>query len=212
MTKKHCSLDAKQILTAAKLCFCRRTQKSLVTVSNQTDAKILNSKFGNQTVDVEVEAAAPSLVVVAQTYYHDWRAEIDGQPVPLLRANVAFQAVQVPAGTHKMHLFYHDRAFEIGAAVSIAAWFGCLFVCFRRAGPKKLIKISQTSARQKNSGGFKSVAGMAKNKRIGILTAGGDSPGLNAAIRGVGKTALGTTTWRSSASATAFAASSKTAG
>ena len=30
-----------------------------------------------------------------------------------------------------------------------------------------------------------------KPKRIGILTAGGDSPGLNAAIRGVGKTALG---------------------
>jgi len=32
---------------------------------------------------------------------------------------------------------------------------------------------------------------MGKPKRIGILTAGGDSPGLNAAIRGVGKTALG---------------------
>jgi ATP-dependent phosphofructokinase / diphosphate-dependent phosphofructokinase len=32
---------------------------------------------------------------------------------------------------------------------------------------------------------------MGKIKRIGILTAGGDSPGLNAAIRGVGKTALG---------------------
>jgi len=30
-----------------------------------------------------------------------------------------------------------------------------------------------------------------KIKRIGILTAGGDSPGLNAAIRGVGKAALG---------------------
>ena len=32
---------------------------------------------------------------------------------------------------------------------------------------------------------------MARTKRIGILTAGGDSPGLNAAIRGVGKTSLG---------------------
>ena len=32
---------------------------------------------------------------------------------------------------------------------------------------------------------------MAKNKRIGIITAGGDSPGLNAAIRGVGKAAVG---------------------
>src|SRR5688572_25946757 len=32
---------------------------------------------------------------------------------------------------------------------------------------------------------------MKKPKRIGILTAGGDCPGLNAAIRGVGKAALG---------------------
>ena len=29
-----------------------------------------------------------------------------------------------------------------------------------------------------------------KKKKIGILTAGGDCPGLNAAIRGVGKTAI----------------------
>ena len=34
-----------------------------------------------------------------------------------------------------------------------------------------------------------------KAKRIGILTAGGDSPGLNAAIRGVGKAALGYYGW-----------------
>jgi 6-phosphofructokinase 1 len=32
---------------------------------------------------------------------------------------------------------------------------------------------------------------VSKTKRIGILTSGGDSPGLNAAIRGVGKAALG---------------------
>src|SRR5215470_14934118 len=32
---------------------------------------------------------------------------------------------------------------------------------------------------------------MARTKHIGILTAGGDSPGLNAAIRAVGKAALG---------------------
>jgi len=32
---------------------------------------------------------------------------------------------------------------------------------------------------------------MAKTTRVGILTAGGDSPGLNAAIRGIGKAAIG---------------------
>ena len=33
---------------------------------------------------------------------------------------------------------------------------------------------------------------MPRNIRIGILTAGGDSPGLNAAIRGFGKSAMST--------------------
>ena len=32
---------------------------------------------------------------------------------------------------------------------------------------------------------------MARPRRVGILTAGGDSPGLNAAIRGFGKAAIG---------------------
>jgi 6-phosphofructokinase 1 len=36
---------------------------------------------------------------------------------------------------------------------------------------------------------------MTSSKRIGILTAGGDSPGLNAAIRGFGKTAIGFYGW-----------------
>ena len=35
------------------------------------------------------------------------------------------------------------------------------------------------------------MARTSKPKRVGILTAGGDSPGLNAAIRGFGKTAIG---------------------
>ena len=32
---------------------------------------------------------------------------------------------------------------------------------------------------------------MPSNRRVGIITAGGDSPGLNAAIRGFGKAAIG---------------------
>ena len=35
------------------------------------------------------------------------------------------------------------------------------------------------------------IVARARTRRIGILTAGGDSPGLNAAIRGFGKTAIG---------------------
>ncbi len=99
--------------------------KPLVTVTNQTDARVLNSKFTPQRVDIEVEASEPSLVVVAQTWYHNWRACVDGRPAPLLRANHAFQAIQVPAGQHHVRLVYEDRAFQFGAAVSICMAVNC---------------------------------------------------------------------------------------
>jgi len=121
----------------SKVVFLPPEDKSFITVSNSTDAKILKPEFGNDTVDATVEAAAPSLVVVAQTYYHDWRVKIDGRSAKLLRANVAFQAVQVPAGTHQLHFFYEDRAFETGAAASIAAWLGCLLGLFQLPARKK---------------------------------------------------------------------------
>jgi hypothetical protein len=110
--------------------------KPLVTVTNQTKARVLNSKFTTQRVEFEIEASEPSLVVVAQTWYHNWRAYIDDRPAPLLRANHAFQAVQVPAGRHHVRLAYEDLAFQFGAAVSICMVVNC-FICLRLLGKRQ---------------------------------------------------------------------------
>ena len=109
----------------SKIVFLSPEAKLLVTATNQTKARVLNSKFTPQRVDIEVEASEPSLVVVAQTWYHNWRAYVDGRPAPLLRANHAFQAIQVPAGRHYIRLAYEDLAFQFGAAVSICMAVNC---------------------------------------------------------------------------------------
>ena len=109
-----------------KMVFLPPEAKSLVTVTNQTAARVLSSQFKAQRVDIDVEAAEPSLVVVAQTYYHNWRVYVDGQPTHLLRANYAFQALQVPAGRHHVRLAYEDRTFQFGAAVSVCMVVNCL--------------------------------------------------------------------------------------
>jgi uncharacterized membrane protein YfhO len=88
-------------------------------------------------VDIEVEAQEPSFVVVSQTYYHDWRAFVDGQSTPLLRANYAFQAVQVSAGKHRVRLIYKDQMFEIGAAISASALFVSVIFLITSARQKK---------------------------------------------------------------------------
>jgi hypothetical protein len=123
--------DALRALTqpdfdGSKVVLLRPEAKSFVTVTNQTTARVLKSHFGTQSVDIEAEASAPSLIVVAQAWYHNWRAEVDGKPAHLLRANHAFQAVEIPEGRHRVQLIYRDRAFEIGAVLSLLALVACL--------------------------------------------------------------------------------------
>ncbi|HEY3762364.1 MAG TPA: YfhO family protein [Verrucomicrobiae bacterium] len=101
-------------------------EKALVKISYQATAQVLSSKFDIQSMEAQVQASGPALVVIAQTYYHDWQALMDDVPVPLLRANDAFDAVQVPAGKHEVRLVYVDKAFQAGATISICGWVVCL--------------------------------------------------------------------------------------
>jgi uncharacterized membrane protein YfhO len=61
------------------------------------------------------------VLVVAQSWYHCWKADVDGLATPLLRANYGFQAVAVPAGRHEVRLIYNDRLFQFGSVISLAA-------------------------------------------------------------------------------------------
>ena len=57
---------------------------------------------------LEVTAVNPRLVVVLNQFDPAWRAELDGVRVPILRTNYTFQGVVVPAGTHRVRLYYHS--------------------------------------------------------------------------------------------------------
>ena len=76
---------------------------------------------------VSVEATLPTVVVLLQSYTRDWSATIDGQPAPILRANLYFQAVAVPAGTHQLSFTYAPSAVRIGVIITLAA-IGILFL------------------------------------------------------------------------------------
>jgi hypothetical protein len=108
-----------------KVVFLPPEMKAFVSVTNETNARVVSQRFTPERVDLEVEAAAPSLVVLAQTWYRPWRAYADGAPARLLRANYAFQAVEVPAGTQHLRLAYEDRALRTGAIVSALALLAC---------------------------------------------------------------------------------------
>jgi hypothetical protein len=84
-------------------------------------------------VVLEAELAAPAYVVLADSYDPGWRATLDGSPAPVLRANLAFRALRVPAGRHRIEMVYRPRALLAGLAVSATA----LAVVIALLAPKK---------------------------------------------------------------------------
>ena len=105
--------------------------ESQINARQAATARIVRRQFSAQRVDIDVEASGPTLVVVAQSFYHCWRPYVDEKPARLLRANYAFQAVEVPAGPHQVKLVYEDRNLRFGALLSAATFLACLAFWWR---------------------------------------------------------------------------------
>lgn len=74
---------------------------------------------GLNAMTLRVQASGPALLVVLDNYYPAWRAEVDGAPAPLVRANLAFRAVPVPAGEHVVTLHYAPDVLRAGVLISV---------------------------------------------------------------------------------------------
>ncbi|NPV68746.1 MAG: hypothetical protein HPY64_16555 [Anaerolineae bacterium] len=68
---------------------------------------------------VVVNTPAPAYLVLAETWYPGWQAFIDGQSVPIYRANTAFRAVYIDTpGEHTVLLAFRPAPVAIGLAIS----------------------------------------------------------------------------------------------
>jgi hypothetical protein len=86
---------------------------------------------------LDVESSDDAFLVLSETDYPGWEAEVDGQPAPIFRANIAFRAVPVPAGRHEVRFRFRPDSARNGVLGSAA--FGVLAAAFavwkRRRNP-----------------------------------------------------------------------------
>lgn len=76
---------------------------------------------GRMRITLEPAPAAPAYLVVAENYYPDWLATVDGNPVKVEPGNVTMIMVPVPAGARTVELHVESRAFERGKVISIVS-------------------------------------------------------------------------------------------
>jgi hypothetical protein len=69
---------------------------------------------------VELETSSPrdGFAVLADTFRPGWRAEVDGELKPILRAQRTFRAVSVPAGQHRVVFSYRPTSLIVGGLLS----------------------------------------------------------------------------------------------
>ena len=82
-----------------------------------------------------VTAADAGYVFVSDAIYPERQALVDGKPVAAQRANLAFTAIPVPAGRHRIELRYRPTRFYAGLAITIATlgiWLGAMRVGIRK--------------------------------------------------------------------------------
>jgi len=70
---------------------------------------------------IEADAPENGFLLLADTFYPGWIAELDGAPVPIYRANISVRAVQLPKGRHTIRFVYRAQAFFRGLRITLLA-------------------------------------------------------------------------------------------
>ncbi len=74
-----------------------------------------------ERIAARVSLDAPGYLVLSDTYYPGWRATVDGNSAPILRANGFVRAVFLPPGDHTVEFAFVPQSLMLGAACSAAA-------------------------------------------------------------------------------------------
>jgi hypothetical protein len=74
----------------------RAPAKAVVDLTNYRDT----------AVELTVDTDKAGILVLHDIYYPGWRVRVDGQEKPVLKANILFRGVEVPAGHHSVRFSF----------------------------------------------------------------------------------------------------------
>lgn len=90
--------------------------------------------------EIEVKTSAPGILALAEPWYPNWKASVDGKDVEILRVNYALRGIPVGAGAHKVSMRFESPWVALGVkaallcAALLAGWALVWAFLERRSG------------------------------------------------------------------------------
>lgn len=75
-------------------------------------------KDNGQEMRLRLNCHSSKLLVIADHFYPGWKAELDGRPVEVLKANIVNRAVLIPSGAHVLRIYYFCKPLFAGVVAA----------------------------------------------------------------------------------------------
>jgi len=89
-------------------------------LSRPENASIELTSYRPDHLVYEYSAPRDALAVFSEIWYDKgWKAYVDGQELPILRANYVLRALQLPGGNHQVEFKFEPRSYHLGETISL---------------------------------------------------------------------------------------------
>lgn len=97
------------------------------TPGHAPDAMVRLTKYTPRYLDYEYTTSKPGTIVFSEIYYpYGWKATIDDMPADIYRVNYMLRAINVPAGTHSIHMEFVPDSVKKGDSIAMV----CIFIMY----------------------------------------------------------------------------------
>ena len=91
---------------------------------------VLVTNYAPSNVSINADMSCDGMVVLSDTYYPGWYANVDGQAAQIYEVDLAFRGVPVPKGAHVVTFRYRPRSVYWGAGLTLAGVLGAAAITF----------------------------------------------------------------------------------
>jgi len=117
---------------------------STLTAATPGTSEARIESYSNNEIRLQASTSIPGYLVMSEVYYPGWKAEVDGHPADLQRANYAFRAVLLSPGAHQVRIYFQPATWKAGMLCSLFTWVMLAVVALRALLSSRQLRVQRT--------------------------------------------------------------------